>query len=290
VVELPDGDVVEVAWVARGRAPDDDPTRPTALLLHGLTGSVDSAHVRGLLSALTAAGWRAGCFHFRGCGRGPNRTATGYHSGQSGDPRHVLQRLRARWPRAPLAAIGFSLGANVLLKLLGEDGEAAPVDLAVAVSPPLVLNLCADRMERGLSRGYQRHLVRKLVEYVRAKPAAMAAVDPTALARVRTFRDFDDLVTAPLHGFASADDYYRRCSSRPFLPHVAVPTLVIHALDDPFFQPEVVPRPDELPPPVRFELSRRGGHVGFVEGKGRYYVDRRVPKWLSAVSGQRSAC
>jgi len=277
--DLPDGDVVEVAWVSGEHRAD----APTALLIHGLTGSVDSAHIRGLLAALAAHGWRAGCFHFRGCGRSPNRTPTGYHSGQSADPRHVLQQLRARWPGAPLAAVGFSLGANVLLKLVGEDGPTAPIDAAVAVSPPLVLNLCADRMERGLSRVYQRHLVRKLQAYVRSKP--MAVVDPAALARVRTFRAFDDLVTAPLHGFASAEDYYRRCSSRPFLRDIAVPTLVIHARDDPFFQPEVVPTDAELSPTVRFELSERGGHVGFVAGRGRYWVDHRVPRWLDATLG-----
>jgi uncharacterized protein len=289
-VPLPDDDFVEVAWVDRPRPAG----APTVLVLHGLAGDVHSPHVRGLLAALDERGWRAGCFHFRGCGRVPNRTPTAYHSGLTSDPRVVLRALHARH-RGPLGVVGFSLGANVLLKLLGEDGTEAVVDAAAAVSPPLVLDRCADRMEQGVSRLYQRNLLRRLDRYVRDKITRLEAegvtspVDRQTLRGIRTFRDFDDRITAPLHGFADSADYYERASSRPYLGRIAVPTLVVHSLDDPFFAPDVVPDPSELPASVRFELAPRGGHVGFVEGhlpgRARYHVDRRVPAFLAEAFG-----
>lgn len=283
-LELPDGDFVELAHVGTHR-----PGVPTVMVVHGLAGSVESPHVAGLLAALHTRGWNATAFHFRGCGRRPNRTPVGYHSGKTDDPRYALSVLRERVD-GPLAAVGFSLGANVMLKLLGEDGENAVVDAAAVVSPPLVLDRCADRMERGFSRLYQHVLVRDLVEYVRAKAEPDGPVDLRALGRVRTFRDFDELITAPLHGFDDSADYYARASSRPFLPRITVPTLVIHSSDDPFFTPDVVPEPHELPEVVRFELAPRGGHVGFVEGRlpgrGRYHIDTRVPAFLDGIIGR----
>lgn len=284
IVELPDGDVLELAHVDRPVAED----APTVLVLHGLAGSFESPHVAGLLHAISARGWRAIGFHFRGTARQPNRSVIGYHSGKTDDPRHVLGLLRQRHD-GPLAVAGFSLGANVTLKLLGEDGEDAIVDAAAAISPPLVLEACADRMEHGLSKLYQDRLLRDLGEYVRRKAEAGVDLDTSVLDEVRTFRDFDDAITAPAHGFADSADYYAKASSRPFLPRIAVPTLVIHAADDPFFTPDVVPEPDELPDCVRFELAARGGHVGFVSGRrpgiARYHVDERVPAFLDGVFG-----
>jgi predicted alpha/beta-fold hydrolase len=278
---LPDGDFLELAHLA----PPADAHAPTVLVVHGLAGSVHSPHVAGLLTAVARRGWRAIGFHFRGCGPRPNRTPTGYHSGKTDDVRHALQVLRARHP-GRLAVAGFSLGANVVLKLLGEDGPDAPVDAAAAISPPLRLDVCADRMERGWSRLYQAALLHELRRYVRRKVAAGVAIDAAPLRRVRTFRDFDDAITAPLHGFDDAADYYARASSRPFLHRIAVPTLVIHAEDDPFFTPAVIPAEAELPPSVRFEFAPRGGHVAFVEGRSplsaSYHVDARIPAFFDA--------
>ncbi|TVQ94397.1 MAG: hydrolase [Deltaproteobacteria bacterium] len=280
-VLLPDGDFVEIAWVDRSVLPD----APTVLVLHGLAGSVQSPHVAGLVEALAERGWRVGAFHFRGCGRRPNRSAVGYHSGKTDDPRAVLRLLRERHP-GPLGVVGFSLGANVTLKMLGEDGSASVVDVAAAISPPLRLELCADRMQRGFSKVYQAKLVLELRRYVRAKIRAGVPIDPERLRGVWSFRSFDDAITAPLHGFTDSADYYARASSRPFLPSIRVPTLVVHALDDPFFTPEVLPQPHEVPAAVQLEVEPAGGHVGFVEGRlplrGRYYVDTRVPAFFAS--------
>jgi uncharacterized protein len=280
-IPLPDGDFVEIA---RARAPVPD-TAPTVVIAHGLTGSIQSPHVAGLFRAVAARGWRAVAFHFRGCGRRPNRSPIGYHSGKTDDLRHVLGALRDRHP-GRLGVVGFSLGANVVLKLLGEDGRSPSADAAAAVSPPLLLDVCADRMERGLSRAYQAYLLHELDRYVRRKIAAGVPIDPARLRGIRSFRDFDGAITAPLHGFTDAADYYTKASCRQFLPAIAAPTLVIHAADDPFFTPDVIPEPDELPGCVRFELAAHGGHVAFVEGsvplRGRYHVDQRVPDFLAA--------
>lgn len=285
-IVLPDGDVLDLAWVDRPVAHN----APTAVVVHGLAGSVESAHVAGLVRALSDRGYRTAAFHFRGCGRRPNRSPVGYHNGKTDDPRVVLHALRDRHP-GPLVVAGFSLGANVLLKLLGEEGEDAPVDAAAAISPPLELDRCADRMEIGFSRLYQAVLVRELIAYIRRKERAGVPLDLARVRGLRTFRDFDDRYTAPLHGFRDSADYYARASSRPFVPRITVPTLVVHAKDDPFFTPHVIPTPQELPENVRFELAARGGHVGFVEGRvpfrGRYHVDRRVPDFFDAVLADR---
>jgi len=282
-IQLPDGDHLDLAWVGAPGA-----ARGTAIVLHGLAGSVRSPHVGGLCAALVSRGWRVGALHLRGCGRGPNRSAVGYHAGKSDDVRHALRAIGQAHP-GPIVAVGFSLGANLLIKLLGEDGEAAPVAAAAAISAPFRLDLCSDRMERGFSQVYQAALTWELRRYVQAKVRAGAPIDPGRLRGVWSFRAFDNAITAPLHGFVDSADYYARASAAPFLPRVRVPLLVLHALDDPFFTPAVLPGPSDVPRSVTLEVVDRGGHVGFVEGRaplrGRYYVDRRVPDWLAGVTG-----
>lgn len=283
-VELPDGDFVDLAWVGDGRV-----GVPRVLVLHGLEGSLASPYVRGILGAIDARGWRAVLMHFRGTSGEPNRLARAYHSGDTADVRHVLDVLAARGEHVD-AAVGYSLGGNVLLKLLGEDRAASPLRAAVAVSAPLLLAPCADRLRRGASRVYDRWLLASLVARLREKERRLG-LTPVPQARLTCIRDFDEHVTAPLHGFAGADDYYARSSSRPFLRHVARPTLILHALDDPFMTPEVVPAADELAPSVRLELAPRGGHVGFVEGgnplRPRYWLDVRIPAFLAEALGAR---
>lgn len=281
-IELPDGDFVDLAWVGDGRR-----DAPLVLVLHGLEGSIQSPYVRGILGALDARGWRAVLLHFRGTSGTPNRLARAYHSGDTGDVRFVLGALAARGERVD-AAVGYSLGGNVLLKLLGEDREASPLRAAVAVSAPLLLAPCADRLRRGASRGYDQLLLSSLVARLGEKERRLG-LTPIPRERLRSIRDFDEHVTAPLHGFLGADDYYARSSSRPFLRHVARPTLILHAVDDPFMTPEVIPTTEELSPWVRLELSARGGHVGFVEGtnplRPRYWLDARIPAFFAEALG-----
>src|SRR5690606_24916661 len=230
------------------------------------------------------------------------RLPRAYHSGASDDLAEVVAHLRARRPLAPLYAAGYSLGGNVLLKYLGESGADCPLQGAVAVSVPYRLDQCADRIALGFSRVYQRHFMQAMRAYVQTKQQhfreqglqehlrCLEALGP--LTQLRTFWDFDGRVTAPLHGFADAADYYRRASSRYYLGGIRVPTLLIQAEDDPFLFRHSLPEAGELSLTTRFELSRQGGHVGFIEGTPRqpdYYLERRIPAWLGEVHGRAQA-
>ena len=274
-LELPDGDFVDLCW----SGPE---TGPLVILLHGLQGSIMSPYVIGMMRTLAASGIRGVLMHFRGCSGHPNRLARGYHSGETGDFGTLISVIREREPDTPLAAIGYSLGGNVLLKYLGEAGEDTPLSAATAVSVPLVLRTASDRLGQGFSRLYNRYLLRALLVGAKKKAPqlAEAGLDVDAILRCQSIREFDDRLTAPLHGFSDAIDYYTRCSSRGFLHRITIPTLILHAEDDPFMRPSVVPRPEELAASVTLELSPWGGHVGFVSGNGRYWLEERIPDFL----------
>lgn len=276
---LPDGDFLDLDWAVE--APEK---APLVLILHGLEGSLRSHYAGGLMRSLNLAGLRAVLMHFRGCSGEPNRLARSYHSGETGDLDWVVRLLRRREPETALAAVGFSLGGNVLLKWLGETGAQADLQAAVAVSVPFDLAIAADRLEHGLSRLYQAYLLHKLRRSLRAKQARVELpFEVPNLGQLDSFRRFDHAVTAPLHGFAGVDDYYARASSRPFLSRIARPTLILQALDDPFMTPAIVPSPQELAPLVRLELSAKGGHVGFISGRPfhpEYWLEQRIPAYL----------
>ncbi len=286
---LPDGDFLDLDWHAA-----DDPRVPLVLVLHGLTGSSRSPYVIGLQQALAQRGWASVALNWRGCSGEPNRLPRAYHSGASDDLAAAITHLRRLRPQAVLHAVGYSLGGNILLKHLGESGANCLLQAAVAVSVPFRLDQCADRIGQGLSRLYQVHFMRAMRSYVEDKQrlfarqgqlehlAVLERLGP--LQGLHSFWEFDGRVTAPLHGFADAHDYYRRASSGYFLSAIRVPTLIIQAADDPFVFPHSLPRPGELAPSTHFELHARGGHVGFVEGpphRPAHYLERRIPAWLA---------
>ena len=277
-LELPDGDFIDIDWAGDAG--------PIVVILHGLQGSSRSPHVQRLLRTLARRGWRGAVMHFRGCGGEANRLPRTYHSGETSDIGYFLRCLRERHPATPVAAVGYSLGGNVLLKWLAERGAGADLSAAVAVSVPFLLARAADRLDRGASRMYRRHFIADLHRTVTAKfRHRPGPLDLDAMRRARTFRGFDDRVTAPLHGFRDAAHYYDEASCRQYLRGVARPTLILHALDDPFMTADVVPRRDELSPSIRLELSAAGGHVGFVEGStpwsARYWLEERIPRFLA---------
>ena len=287
---LADGDFLDLDWAGPHRL-----DAPLVLVLHGLTGSSNSPYVVGLQQSMTAEGWASVALNWRGCSGEPNLLSRSYHSGASEDLAAVIAHLRALRPLAPLYAVGYSLGGNVLLKYLGESGVDSQLLGAVAVSVPFRLDECADRIGMGFSKVYQRHFMREMLAYVRDKQrhfkdegmseglAELAALG--SLENMRTFWDFDGRVTAPLHGFVDAKDYYRRASSRYYLGEIRTPTLIIQAADDPFVFKHSLPEPEELSPTTEFELQEKGGHVGFVDGSLKnpsYYLERRIPLWLTS--------
>ncbi|HEY7841609.1 MAG TPA: hydrolase [Gammaproteobacteria bacterium] len=276
-LNLPDGDFVDLHRT-RGRG-------AIVALFHGLEGSLRSHYARGLIAAIAGAGWRCVFMHFRGCSGRHNRLPRSYHSGDTGDIAFLLRTLSEREPGTPLAAIGISLGGNALLKYLGEERVPGTLRAAAAVSVPFQLADGAARLDRGFSRLYQRHLLGRLRRKFRDKFRNGAPPVPIGdLDSLDNFRKFDGAITAPLHGFRDADDYYSRSSSRQFLGRICVPTLILQARDDPFLTPAALPRAGELSDCVRLELSRDGGHVGFVGGRWpwrpEYWLDRRIPDWF----------
>jgi predicted alpha/beta-fold hydrolase len=279
-IELPDGDFLDLDFALPAanetEARHDSttgipPARPFVLLLHGLEGSSSSGYMLQAARSLAARNVVAVALNFRSCSGELNRLPRSYHSGETGDLAFVLRKLEGRFPDAPYGIIGFSIGGNVLLKFLGERAADPPVRLeaAAAVSVPFDLSASARRLEAGLGRLYGLYFLRSL----RAKAQAKARLFPedievSAVRRSTTLREFDEAVTAPLHGFDGADDYYRRCSSAGFLRDVGVPTLLVQSADDPFLPEGSLPSRDvaqnqHLVP----AFTSRGGHVGYVAGK-----------------------
>jgi len=272
-IELPDGDFVDLDWGTRQQG-------PIAIVFHGLEGSSRSGYVRGIMSALQEKGWQAVVMNFRGCSGEPNRLSRSYHSGDTGDIEYIVRLLKAKYPSTPVAAIGYSLGGNALLKWLGETGTKNRLDAAVAISVPFDLDCAATTLRDSAWGIYQNHLLKRLKRTVNAKRHLLdGAIDLGKAFSAKDFHAFDDAVTAPLHGFNDVHDYYAKSSSRQYIPGIATPTLILHAADDPFMSQKSIPSNHELPVPVQLEVSEHGGHVGFIDPHG-YWLEQRIPGFL----------
>lgn len=278
--ELPDGDFLDIDWVRnQGHG-------PLVLILHGLEGSIESHYAKGMLQTISKHGWRGAFMHFRGCSGEPNRLPRGYHSGDTNDVQFVVQQILKREPNLSIAAVGFSLGGNVLLKWLGETNGNNPLKAAIAISVPFELQKAASHICKGFSKFYQWYFIRCLRESIARKLSrTQLPLDSSVLSTISTMYDFDDKITAPLHGFASVEEYYSVASSRQYLRDINVPTLIIQAKDDPFMPEDVIPTPSEISPQVELEITEMGGHVGFVTGKypwrPKYWLEERVPGFLA---------
>jgi len=286
-LELPDGDVTAVDWMIDGDSLPD--AAPLLVILHGLEGSAESSYARMLMDAAIDRGWRTCVLHFRDCGDYRNRLPRRYHAGETNDLRHFLNQLQghreASGNPGPVLAVGYSLGGNVLLKYLGESESETPLAAATAVCVPLDLHICSEALNRGFSKTYQYHLLKRMKRSVADKfDRHTAAFDWQRAMDAKTFAEFDDAVTAPLHGFTGMQDYYDRCSATHFLSTIERPTLVINALDDPFMSPDVIPGVDKLSPDVSLEISDNGGHVGFIVGgtpwRPTFYLPHRIIEFL----------
>jgi len=275
--ELNDGDFVDLCW---SRKTD----RPVVIVLHGLEGSVHSHYAGSLMCSLENAGFRPVFMHFRGCGEEPSRLPRSYHSGDTQDLAQLVDYINRTSDTSVHAAIGFSLGGNVLLKWLGQTGDSNPLQCGVAVSVPFILADAANRLQRGLSHMYEIHLMNSLKRSYIEKFKRIESPLDVEISQLKGFWEFDDRVTAPLHGFSGVDHYYTESSCRQYLAGIKVPTRIIHALDDPFMFSATVPDENELGEQVELLLARNGGHVGFVTGKfpwkPEYWYEQKIIEFL----------
>jgi predicted alpha/beta-fold hydrolase len=265
-LDTPDGDRVHLYHrdVARDR--------PRVFLLHGLEGSVRSHYVQGFVQGAEDRGWNTTLLVFRGCGPELNTAPRMYHSGETTDLRWALAEVARRNPDQSVGLVGVSLGGNVLLKLLGEDGVAVPrqVQAAAAVSVPYDLEAGARHLQQGFARVYDRHFLKSL----RRKAILKLVQHPGLFSRdrllaARTIEDFDDAVTGPVHGFSGSNEYYAKSSSIHFLDRIEIPTLLVSSEDDPFLPAQVLAKVRQVATGNRHltvEFSSAGGHVGFLAG------------------------
>ena len=257
---LPDSlGATEVAYdFVDGKRPD----APLLMLFHGLEGSSASHYASALMFAAQRHGWHGVVAHFRSCGGVENRAPVFYHSGDSAEVAHMLQLMHSRYPR--IFAVGISLGGNALAKYLAEQGSRAIPQAAAVVSAPLDLTAASHRLERGLSKLlYAPYFLRSLLPKAAACAARFPHIDAAAVQAAANLTDFDNAFTAPVHGFADAADYYRRASAKPLLHQIAVPTLILNALNDPFIPAESLPQASDVSSSVTLLQPEYGGHAGF---------------------------
>lgn len=282
-VETPDGDFVLWDWLC------PEPTRedtPVLVHFHGLEGSSGSHYALALMDQCRTWGWRGVVAQFRSCGGELNRLPRAYFAGDTVDCEWVLKTIKSRFPKAPLYAVGVSLGANQLAKYLGDRGEdaAQTVTAAVAIGAPVDLVAGSERISKGVNVLYANMFLStlkpKLIEKAKRFPELF---DLEAVQRCETMYDFDALYTAPIHGYHSAMDYWQRCSCKPVLPNVRVPLLLLNAKNDPFLPGWCLPRADEMSSYVLGEFPEEGGHIGFPQGKmpgNLLYLPTRVKRFF----------
>lgn len=278
-LELPDGDFLDIDWLRRG-------ARRAVVVAHGLEGSSDGSYVRGMALAFQRAGWDVAAMNFRGCSGEANRLARSYHAGATDDVSAVVSHVGSQ-NYEQVGLVGFSLGGNMVLKFLGELGDSAPDWLTggVGISAPCHLESACDAMASAINRPYMIRFLRCLREKLRAKQSRFPVeMDDSGYERLRTFRDFDNRYTAPLHGYRDAVDYWTECSALRFLPAIRRPALLLNAHDDPFLSPECFPvdiaRENRW---THLETPRHGGHVGFMasgNAGGEYYSEQRAVRFL----------
>jgi len=264
-LETFDGDFVDLDWLDGPAGHAGAP--PLVVLFHGLEGDSSSHYARALMRYLQAIGWRGVVPHFRGCSGEPNKLPRAYHSGDHAEIGWMLSAIRTLEPTAVLFAVGVSLGGSALLNWLGREGDRAGALLkaAAAVSAPLDLTAAGVAIGQGFNRIYAKHFLQtlkpKALDMARRFPGKL---DELSIRRADSMYAFDDVVTAPLHGFDGADDYWLRASSKPWLSGIAVPTLVLNARNDPFIPAESLPTSAEVSAAVTLEQPEGGGHVGFL--------------------------
>ncbi|MBP3155967.1 hydrolase [Aliivibrio fischeri] len=285
-LELPDSDFVDLAW---SENPNKAGEKPLFILFHGLEGSFDSPYANGLLAAAKEQGWLGVMMHFRGCSDVPNRLARAYHSGETEDARFFIEMLDARFPNQEKVATGISLGGNMLVNYLAKYQNNTQLNAATVISAPLDLGACSERIQQGFSRLYQGYLLGSLknnsIKKLNASRKEIVGLNKEMIKAIPDLITFDNLITAPMHGYAHAQDYYQQCSGLQFLDRIDIPTRIIHSKDDPFMTNAVIPT-HPLPNCVHYQLTEHGGHVGFIDGsitKPNFWLESTVNHWFQKI-------
>ncbi|RXJ73518.1 hydrolase [Veronia nyctiphanis] len=287
-LDTDDGDFLDICWT---EAPEQAKNKPVVVLFHGLAGCFHSPYANGLMAAFKARGWLGVVMHFRGCSGALNRLPRGYHSGETQDARFFINYLTEHFPDVPKAAVGVSLGGNMLIQYLAKYQQDANLVAGCAISPPLDLGDCATRIQKGFSRVYQAYLLNSMNHTLKErlmrhpKVGSLSSGDKIDISSIY---EFDQRVTAPMFGFDSADSYYQQCSGLVVLPQVRQPFKVIHAKDDPFMTDAVIPT-QTLPDNIDYQLTEYGGHVGFMSGslsEPVFWLEKAVPEFLAPHLGR----
>lgn len=281
----PDGDFLDVDRIKADRP------RGAAIVSHGLEGSSRSGYARAMAAALVAEGWDALLWNYRGCGGETNLLKRSYHSGATEDLEAVVNHYSTHYEQ--LFLIGFSLGGNLTLKYLGERGSSTPTSLvgAVAFSAPCDLKSSAETLAHPTRMVYMRAFLKDLEVKLREKARLFPDIELNNFHRIRTFQEYDELYTAPLHGFLGAEDYWARCSAKHYLSEITLPTLLINALDDPFLGPECMPYEEAKDHPyLHLETPRNGGHLGFIRfaKDGLYWSELRALEFLRSCVAEKA--
>lgn len=278
--ELTDGDFLSIDWLGPS-------TGPVVVVCHGVSGNSNAPYMKGLAKALVAQGWRAALVNFRGCGGEHNLKTRAFHAGDTVDIQEFIVSLRKAEPDVPVAAVGFSMGGNVLLKWLGETRHHNPLLAAAAISVPFNIAKSEEKISKGFSNFYQKFITRDLRNMVLAKFKSTdlkAPIDLAQLEKIKHVSEFNELYVAPQHGFLNRLDYYERTSCAQYLKSIARPTLILHAENDPFLDPVHIPHEPDLSEQIILEVSKGGGHVGFISGrwpwKAEYWVEHRIVNFL----------
>ncbi len=282
IFEFDDKDFVDCYWYNKQNDKD------IVVLFHGLAGSFKSPYIQGTMKTLSENGFSPVLMHFRGCSGRDNKLPRAYHSGDTNDALSFLKSIKKRFPNSKIFAIGYSLGGNMLLKLLGELKENKLIEKAISVSAPLQLDISANKMNKGLSKFYQAYLLKDLKQQLKKKynqhdMQSLIKLNKQEIKTLRNFWQFDDVYTAKIHGYESASDYYKKSSAKQYLKDIQTQTLIIHALDDPFMTPEILPSKNGLSKNIILEIYPNGGHVGFIGGtifRPIYWLEKRIIDFL----------
>ncbi len=273
-----DDDFLDLDWSVKNN-------NRLAIVSHGLEGSTDRAYVKGMVKALNDNGWDALAWNYRSCSGEPNRTLRMYHNGVTDDLAWVIQHAKSQNRYKEIALIGFSLGGNLTLLHAGKDRPDPIVKKAIAFSAPCDLAESAKVIARPSNKIYMKRFLVLLHQKVKAKKKLMPdLIDDAGYHKIKDFKDFDDRYTAPIHGFKNANDYWEKCSSKPHIPNITIPTLIVNAIDDPFLPDACIPiKEANQNKNITLCATKAGGHVGFISfnRKNMYWSEKTAIEFLN---------